>query len=250
MSEPTPSIAADYTPGRSALDARPRGLAAGLIIALAILLAAALLPVDPAISSLMRRIQVGGDFKRELETLQQFGAIGSLLITAVIIALVDPARRRTLADLFFAAAATAVAANIVKMTLGRPRPRLADPWNLVLPWRTYPLEKDGATLERHAWEFWRARELNLADLWSMPSSHTSAAVVLAMFLTLAYPRLKPFCIAMVAVVASARVILTAHYPSDVVIGAALGYLVAGLCFRKQLGQRILTAFTPPKSLPR
>src|SRR6185295_16815835 len=157
-----------------------------LICVGAIILAAALVPLDGPIARAVARHPVGGDVKRELETLQQFGAIGSLLIVSAIVALLDRPRNRSLADLFAAAGLTALGANILKLAIGRLRPRTPplsdDPLTFCWPWTTSSLTRDGVTTERHAWEFWNSGSLKLADLWSMPSSHTAAAVALALYL--------------------------------------------------------------------
>lgn len=251
------SIADDYNTrgaldcGKCGVDSVRGGASARtrfLICFGAVLLGAALVPVDGAVSSLFARHKVGGDVKRELEMLQQFGAISSLVIVSVLIVLLDRGRVRSLADLFAAAGLTALGANILKMCIGRLRPRTAplldDPLTFCWPWTTSSLTRDGITTERHAWEFWNAGSLKLADLWSMPSSHTAAAVALAMFLLRQYPALRPFCIVMVVIVGCARVVLHAHFPSDVVIGAGLGWVVSSWVLSGGVGQRVLNLVRP------
>jgi membrane-associated phospholipid phosphatase len=52
--------------------------------------------------------------------------------------------------------------------------------------------------------------------------------VLAVFLMRMYPKLQPLVVSLAVVVAIARVVLFAHYPSDVIGGATVGWAVATL----------------------
>lgn len=182
----------------------------------------AVIPWDGPISTWVTSIKLGGDVKRELEVAQQFGDLLSIALVATLIWLLDPARRRVLwlgaASLAFAGIIGTAAKNLV----GRPRPKYDDP-SFLGPWGTYDLGESGGV--RHAWEFWRG---HWADLTSMPSSHTLFAAALAAFLAFAYPRLRRLVIVLVAVVGLARVVLRSHYPSDVLVGGALGWFAGTL----------------------
>ena len=92
------------------------------------------------------------------------------------------------------------------------------------PWQTFTWTRGGEQLTAHAWEFWKGP----SDLWSMPSSHTSAACALACVLARLYPRLIPLMVLLAALVGTARVVLGAHYPSDVIVGATLGLCIAAM----------------------
>lgn len=73
---------------------------------------------------------------------------------------------------------------------------------------------------QHAWEFWKG---HWADLTSMPSSHTTFAAAMAAFLAFAYAPLRGLVVVLTILVAVARVLLGAHYPSEVLVGAAIGW---------------------------
>ncbi len=222
------SNAADYTTANRPLRA---GLVAhtARVMGAAALLAAALLAIDGPVARFCRRFQpdgdlkLGGDLKREMEFIQQFGGVTSLVITGAFIALLHPANRRRIRELLFVVLANALIVNVFKMTLGRPRPKFGDPHTFTLPWQTYVLPIKGEPQARHAWESWRGIS---SDLWSMPSSHTAAAFALALFLARTYPASRALVFSLACVVAVCRVLLGAHYPSDVVVGAALGYCTA------------------------
>ena len=219
-----------------AWDPRRRHWAVPLIWAT--VLGLVLIPLDGTISGWCRSLHVGGDVRKELDVLQQWGGVTSLLLTALIIALADPARRRRLADLFVAAGLTSIVVLVLKMFIGRPRPRLGEFYDadtFLGPFGAHPFITDHGSGVWHAWEFWRPIS---SDLWSMPSSHTSAAMALSVFLMVVYPRLKPLAVAMVVVVGLARVLFVSHYPSDVVVGAGVGYAVAWQAVGGEGGGRV------------
>lgn len=188
------------------------------------------------------RWRLGGDVYRELEFIQQFGDLASTLLIAAAVALLDPAKRRRILDWFLAAIATSLAALVLKKLAGRPRPSLHEPALFLGPFRAFPLRETVTTASgraqvvaswRHAWE-----SKGVSDLWSMPSSHTAAAVVLAMALARMYPALTPLAWTLAGVVAAARLLLGAHYPTDVLVGWMMGFIIARACMDFSLGQRL------------
>ncbi|CAG1000848.1 undecaprenyl-diphosphatase [Phycisphaerales bacterium] len=189
-----------------------------------------------------------------MEFLQQFGDVASSMIAGLCIVLLDRSMRRRMLDWIVGALATWLAVWIVKVSLGRPRPKIVfespkagfdGAVQFTPPWGTYPLPRtDGAGvvgyLERHAWEFWSGIS---SDLWSMPSSHTSAAAALAVGLGTMYGKLRPLMWSLVVVVGVSRVLTGSHFPSDVVLGAGLGYCVATLSMGGRWGQRLFSRAT-------
>jgi membrane-associated phospholipid phosphatase len=200
-----------------------------------------LLPLDGAVARMAARfqpgqdLQLGGDLKRELEFVQQWGDVVCLLIVGAAILLLDSGVRRRLLDGVAALAATAAGYQFLKILIGRPRPKFNDPWHFCGPFRSYPLVRGGETVLRHSWEVWGGIS---SDLWSMPSSHTAAATALSVVLARLYPRLTPLLVVLAVVVGVCRVVLGAHYPSDVWVVWGLGLIAAGLAMDGEWGQKI------------
>jgi undecaprenyl-diphosphatase len=66
---------------------------------------------------------------------------------------------------------------------------------------------------------------------SFPSGHAAGSFAFAAFIALRAPRWAPLAFAWAALVAGSRCVLGVHYPSDVLVGAALGALVGALFAR-------------------
>lgn len=66
------------------------------------------------------------------------------------------------------------------------------------------------------------------DRFSFPSGHALHAVAFAALLSHHYPGLAPPLWAFAALVAASRVVLGLHYPSDVLVGAAIGVVTANV----------------------
>ncbi len=206
-----------------------------LVVAAALIF---VLPRDAAIRAWARSLAFSGDFKRELEALQQFGQASISVIIGLAIILLDRPRRRRVLDWIAGAILLGIAVTVVKGLIGRPRPSLQDPTHAAGPFGLYPLHQaptgtaNGRWLLHNGWT-------GGYDLASMPSRHAAFATLAAVFLSIAYPRLRPIVAMLAVIVASARVITDAHWASDVLVGAALGIAVALPCVRGYWGVRAL-----------
>jgi membrane-associated phospholipid phosphatase len=208
-------------------------LLAGLILTLV------LLPFDAAIVRSMDHAKIPGDIKRTLKTLQEYGGVGSMLLAMVVIWLVDPARRRVLADWVMAALLAGALCTAIRMVVGRIRPGVADAEGFLGILGTYDMPvRKGEYVALHAWSLGGK---DLWKLWSMPSSHTVLAAVMSVFLAYTYPRLRPLALGMLIIVGVSRVVFRAHYPSDVVVGAAVGIVMASCAVQRHWGVAVLDA---------
>lgn len=108
-----------------------------------------------------------------------------------------------LAYVFGCVALGGIAVNIIKLSAGRARPRLL--------------------LNEGIYGFFPFTAAS--GYTSFPSGHTQTAVALALSVGVLAPRLRPVLLLFAALIALSRVIVGAHYPSDVVGGAMLAALV-------------------------
>ncbi|QYU69210.1 phosphatase PAP2 family protein [Leptolyngbya sp. 15MV] len=216
---------------------------------------AALLPFDGAISraALWLNGHVGGDVRRELHALQQYGQFTVSVVVGVAVWLADPARRSRLVGW---AVAWVIAAGLVypmKILVGRPRPRFGDgeihPLVFLGPTGAWPLGVDRSGEPRgvrHAWELWAGIS---SDLHAMPSSHTAYAVVMSAFLSRLYPALRPVLVFLACLVGFCRVLFGAHFATDVAVGAAIGILAVRLSVDRGVGERVRGWLTGAKVGP-
>lgn len=190
-------------------------------------------PLDGPISEWARSIALRGDPRRELEAIQQFGQGTVSVLIGVAIVLAQPARARRLLDWVASAVVVGVAVNLIKPILARPRPNVGDPETLVGPFGKLPIPSGPESYKLVSG--WTANY----DLGSMPSRHAAFAVVAAVFLAAMYPRLKPLFWLLAAIVCVARVVLGAHWPTDVILGAAIAFVLSDTIVRGYLGVRTL-----------
>lgn len=105
-------------------------------------------------------------------------------------------------------------ANIVKATpVDRVRPRAADLSTVVTAFSTFG-DTLATTIASHS------------DVNSFPSGHAATAAGLAAALSWKYPHGSWLFFGLAASAAAQRVVTSAHYPSDVCMGAALGLAAA------------------------
>jgi membrane-associated phospholipid phosphatase len=184
-----------------------------------------------------------GDLHRELFAWQQYGQGVAIAVIALAIFLVDPRSRVRLWDLGLAVVLAKITVQLAKMFIGRPRPReiFDDPHTFLGPWGEYPIFKDGQWRLVHAWDTANGAG---TDLWAMPSSHTMFAFVLSVFLARVYPPLRALVFALAVLVAFSRVLFDAHWPTDVIVGAAAGYALGSLVVDQAWGRRIAARFFP------
>ena len=145
--------------------------------------------------------------------------------------------------------------NAMKMLFGRPRPALDEPLTFLSLWDSRPLLAKTTNewgleisgwVETFSWQFWHGRT---ANLWSMPSSHTAAAVLLAMIVSRMNPRLAQIGWTCAVMVGFNRVLVGMHYASDVAIGVVVGVVCVRGVFDRCVIDRIRWMFLPPNQRP-
>ena len=122
----------------------------------------------------------------------------SLVLLAVGYGLKTPQWKEAGWQSLIAHGLAALSVNILKHTIGRPRPKFMHAGNLEFS----PASGSG-------WD-------------SFPSGHASAAFAIAIVLAIKFPRAKWSILAVAAVIAASRIVRGSHYLTDAAGGAALG----------------------------
>jgi len=149
-----------------------------------------------------------GDVKRETRWLAQYGQAVCPVVAAMLLWQLDPdviRRKQAFVALFGGTFAAPLIGLFLKRALGRVRPGRESAGKFL-----------GPSL-RHA---------NFRE--SFPSNHTAAAVGMSGVLAHFYPQAALMWWALAISCALLRYVLDAHWPSDILAGAALGYTTASL----------------------
>ncbi len=127
--------------------------------------------------------------------------------------------------IFVAIALPGLVVTIVKRLIGRVRPSALGPFAYVpFSWRP--------------------------DYASMPSGHATTAFAAAVALGALWPRARPVLWCYAAVIALSRVVISAHYPSDVIAGACVGGFGALIVRNYFAARRLGFAATPAGTVDR
>ncbi|HTL27861.1 MAG TPA: phosphatase PAP2 family protein [Tepidisphaeraceae bacterium] len=149
-----------------------------------------------------------GDVKRETAFLAQYGQSVATPLAAIIAWQFHPQDIKTPIAIVSAVLSTSISCMILKRLLGRVRPNRENAGKFLGP------------SFKHA----NHRE-------SFPSSHSACAIALTVALSCFFPQAKITWWVLAIITALLRYVLDAHWPSDVLGGVALGYVVAYLVLR-------------------
>jgi len=202
-----PARARRRTAGAPMLPAARVALA---LVAAAVAIGAAMLVLDSWALGAQKRISIWViDLFNEITDYGRSGWFlwpsGILIIAlAVLAATAQRFARLTIVSLivrlefiFIAIALPGLLVTIVKRLIGRVRPSVVGPFAYVpFSWRP--------------------------DYASMPSGHATTAFAVAVAIGALWPRARPLLWLYALVIAASRVIIAAHYPSDVIAGACVG----------------------------
>lgn len=129
---------------------------------------------------------------------------------------------------FIVTATSGIASQVLKHLIGRTRPRLLDK---VGPFHFDPFSFTSTQA-------------------SFPSGHTITAFAVAWTLALLLPKWRIPLFLLAILVGVSRTIVGAHYPADVLAGAAVGLVSAWLTARAFAGRRLVLEFTSEGMVPR
>lgn len=197
---------------------------------------------DPAVDALLSGQKLGGDVRRELMAIQQYGQLSCNVLVCLLILLLDKRNAARLLDYGVALGLMAIATFGAKMLIGRPRPQFGDVETFLGPFGMYPIvTESGQKLLVHAWDLGAPSH---AQLWSMPSSHTAFAVGMSVMLASVYPAIRWVVVVLAGLVMLCRLLFDAHWLTDVVAGAAIAAAVCHPVMAGRWGQRLFRKGQP------
>lgn len=161
---------------------------------------------------------------------EPFGNGLSVLLVALLIWRLDPARLRKVPRLLAMAVGAGVMADTLKLFVGR--------------WRPITGQFDPADAARSFVGWLPLFDVPSAEQ-SFPSAHTATAVGLALALGWLYPRGRWLFLAAPLLVGMQRIVYGSHFVSDVFVGAAVGWSVATCMLHASFATRVFQRIETP-----
>lgn len=197
--------------------------------------------VDVPVATWFRNHRLPGDLARLVNLSEAFAHGLAVAVLLGVTASLDPvlrqarrwpAARLELARLVAAAYGGGLVVDLVKAVVTRVRPRAVDLGAIVNAFDTFDVTTAAAVAGGGLLG-------KSADLMSFPSGHSAVAAGLATALAWKYPHGTATFALLAAAAGLQRVASSAHYPSDVAFGAAIGVAVAAICLggRRPLAPR-------------
>lgn len=191
--------------GQIAMAAWQPWLAGGLVLAIA---AAGVSSLDLGARQWIQSLGLRGDLERVIKLMEIFAHGTGLLVTLALIWTLAPDYRLRLPRLLAAYGLAGLTVNLIKVLVPRLRPSAGPEASLPAGWGN--------------WEY-------LSQ--SFPSGHSAAAVALALSLALLFPRGRVVFLILATLACLQRIIFDAHWPSDVLAGAAIGVWAVAVVYR-------------------
>lgn len=186
------------------------------------------IPWDPVIAAFMHKYQGWGGWK--IVSLSEiFSHAWGIGLIALAIASLSAGDTPKIPQLFCASLGSGLLANLGKLICARTRPHsfdlTASSWESfqgLFPWFSGVYEN----------------AVKVSALQSFPSAHAATAAGLAWSLSQLYPQGRWYFVLLCALALCQRLVVQAHFLSDVCWGAALGILWANFVFtHAKLGQQ-------------
>lgn len=204
-----------------------RLLLAGLV---ASLLGLAAISVDLPVSAALRHWKLPGDLAKAISLSETFAhslGAAAILLTAFVLA---PSRRRAVCGAMIITLACGVTSNVLKGCFPRVRPHSSELIRVAKPGEHQftrgvpgPRLDDGRELVPVRLTDSRQR--------SFPSGHSATAWGLALGLSLVFPRGLILFACFASLASLQRITSGAHYPTDVLAGAAIAFVVTAILLK-------------------
>lgn len=186
-----------------------------------LLVGAACLPLDVPVAAWIKTHGLPRELNRLLNFMEIFAHGTGITFLFVSLLAIDhtlrtrPAWPGVVARMVAALLTTSVCTSMLKSVIERVRPRAADLGSLASVFGTFGTS---ALIDGRGG----------ADVLSFPSGHAAAAAAFAAALAWRYPHGSTVFAACALLAALQRVSSSAHYPSDIAFGAAVGLLAASV----------------------
>jgi membrane-associated phospholipid phosphatase len=196
-------------------------------VALGLLLVVLAVPLDAIVHDLVFRHVVSHGVRLTANGTTQLGTVwvaaGLLGALAVVARRAgDPELWRASVGGLAGVAISSVATQVVKQVACRARPNLLDGWGVDPPDPTARATA-GSRLAATFQSFFHWPCVLESRHHSFPSGHATTAFAVAAALTRAAPARRPLWLALAGIIGAARVLLNAHFLSDVIGGAIVGW---------------------------
>lgn len=188
----------------------------------------AMIPFDTLIVSTMHQHRAWSGWKI-VELSEIFSHAWGVGLIGLGIAFLRSCDALKIPQLFWGSLGAGLAANLGKLICARTRPNsfdlTASGWDSFQGWFPW-------------WNGAYANATSLSTLQSFPSAHAATAAGLAWGLSRLYPQGRWYFVLLCTLAMTQRLVVQAHYLSDVCWGAALGVIWASIVFsNEKLGQR-------------
>ena len=188
-------------------------------------LAAVVAPYDAQITAAVDMTRETGDLRRMLAMSEIFAHGFGVLVVALLVCFLAREKIRLLPRLLSCVLLTSFSISLIKHLVLRRRPQTFGnlPADISATWHT----SIGHNADFAGW--------NSQFLFqSFPSGHAASAVALALWLCWVFPKGKYLFLTFAALGMLQRVSFLAHWPSDILFGAAIATMVAGNVFTAPL----------------
>ena len=200
---------------------KPRPFWQHIAIGIGLLLLAALLSrFDVAIVNASNPVEWPGDLKRMFALTELFAHTFGIILIIFGVWHLSPNHRKFIPRLIACAAFPSITAQLIKLCVPRLRPTTYLDDDLIPHW---PASTDATWIDAGS-DF--AVNVQYASQ-SFPSAHAAIVCGMAIGLSFVYPHGRKLFFGVALIAAVQRVIFFAHWPSDIAVGASLGFLIAG-----------------------